>query len=61
MTSFAAAIAALRTGRMHTDKSSTPFSLKNNRNAWETQTSEPTALKVESGVAGRRNAKTLRR
>jgi D-arabinitol dehydrogenase (NADP+) len=52
MTSFAAAIAALGTGRVHTDKIiSHRFSLDDYGNALETLTSDPTAHKVVIVVA----------
>ena len=53
MTSFAAAIAALGTGRVHTDKIiSHRFSLDDYGNALEALTSDPTAHKVVIVVAG---------
>jgi D-arabinitol dehydrogenase (NADP+) len=52
MTSFAAAIAALRTGRVHTDGIiSHRFSLDDYGKALETLTSDPTAHKVVIAVA----------
>jgi hypothetical protein len=53
MASFAAAIAALGTGRVRTDKIiSHRFSLDDYGNALETLTSDPTAHKVVIVVAG---------